>query len=80
MVDSSGVDNTEDLFSIKSATNMMKKMGKMDPETREVMRETIRLFIDAIKKMQSDNREQRRETRRENRRKKNPIDIPDSKV
>lgn len=80
VVESSGVDSTEDLLSLRSTTNMMRKMGKIDSETRDVMRETIRLFIKAIKKMQSDNREQRRETRRENRRKKNPIDINDSKV
>jgi len=80
VVESSGAENTEDLFTFKSTANMMKKMGTIDDETRDIMRETTKLFLKAIKKMQMDNREQRKEIRRENRRKKNLIDIQGGKV
>ncbi|MBR4341471.1 MAG: DUF2974 domain-containing protein [Lachnospiraceae bacterium] len=80
VVESAGVNDIQDLFTLKSTANMMKKVGKIDDETREIMRETTRLFLKAIKKMQTDNREQRKEIRKENRRKKNLIDIQDSKV
>ncbi len=76
VVEGSGADNTEDLFTFRSTMNIMKKMGKIDDETREIMRETVKLFMKAFKKMQTDNREQKRE----NRRKKNAIDIQGGKV
>ena len=76
VVEGSGADNTEDLFTFRSTMNIMKKMGKIDDETREIMRGTVKLFMKAFKKMQTDNREQKRE----NRRKKNAIDIQGGKV
>ena len=64
VVEGSGADNTEDLFTFKSTINMMKSMGKIDDETRLIMSEATKLFMKAFKKMQSDNREVRRENRR----------------
>ena len=80
VVEASGVDNVEDLFTFKSTLRMMRRMGKIDEETKEIISETTRLFVKAIKKMQTDNRIHRKSARRENRRKKNLIDNPESKV
>ena len=64
VVEGSGADNTEDLFTFKSTINMMKSMGKIDDETRQIMSDATKLFMKAFRKMQTDNREVRRENRR----------------
>ena len=70
VVQASGADNTEDLFTFKSTFNMMKSMGKIDDETKEIMSEAIKLFMKAIRKMTKDNKEVRKENRRKRREKK----------
>ena len=67
VVEASGADNTEDLFTFRSTFNMMKSMGKIDDETRQIMSEATRLFMKAIKKMTTDNRVERRENRKRKR-------------
>ena len=67
MVEASGADNTDDLFTFRSTFNMMKSMGKIDDDTREIMSEGIKLFMKAIRKMTKDNREVRKENRRRRR-------------
>ena len=64
VVEASGADNTEDLFTFRSTFNMMKSMGKIDDETKQIMSEATKLFMKAIRKMQTDNRVVRRENRR----------------
>lgn len=64
VVEASGVDNVEDLFTFKSTINMLKSMGKIDDETKDVLSEAVKLFRNAYKKMHSDNREIRKERRR----------------
>ena len=80
VIEASGVDNVEDLFTFISTVRMMRRMGKIDEETKEIIGETTRLFVRAFKKMQTDRREYRRSRRQENRRKKNLIDNNESKV
>ena len=64
VVEASGVDNVDDLFTFKSTINMLKSMGKIDDETKDVLSEAVNLFRNAYKKMHSDNREIRRERRK----------------
>ena len=64
VVEGSGADNVEDLFTFKSTVNMLKSMGKIDDETKDVLSEAVKLFRHAYKKMHSDNREIRKEKRR----------------
>lgn len=74
VVQASGADNTDDLFTFRSTFNMMKSMGKIDDETREIMSEGIKLFMKAIRKMTKDNREVRKENRRRRRLKEGDTD------
>ncbi|MBR4145442.1 MAG: DUF2974 domain-containing protein [Lachnospiraceae bacterium] len=64
VVEASGVDNVDDLFTFKSTINMLKSMGKIDDETKDVLSEAVKLFKKAYKKMHTDNREIRKEKRR----------------
>lgn len=64
VVEGSGVNNIEDLFTFKSAVNMLRSMGKIDDETKDDMSEAVRLFRNAHKKMRTDNREIRKTNRR----------------
>jgi vacuolar-type H+-ATPase catalytic subunit A/Vma1 len=73
VVEASGADNTDDLFTFKSTFNMMKSMGKIDDETKEIMSEGIKLFMKAIRKMTKDNREVRKENRRRRRLKEGEV-------
>ena len=80
VIEASGADNVEDLFTFRSTVRMMRRMGKIDEETKEIIGETTRLFVKAFKKMQSDNRERKKTAKLENKRKKNLIDNNESKV
>ena len=63
VVEASGVDNTEDLLTFKSTVNMLRSMGNVDDETKQIINEGAKLFFRAIKKMTSDNKAVRKENR-----------------
>ena len=76
VVEAAGVDNVEDLFTFKSTVNMLKSMGKIDDETKDVMSEAVRLFRKAYKKMHADNRVERKERKRKKNAKNETSEIP----
>jgi len=60
----SGVDNVDDLFTLKSTVGMLRTMGKIDDETKDILSEALGLFMKSFKNTQRENRELKRESRR----------------
>ena len=76
MVEASGADNVDDLFTFKSTINMLKSMGKIDDETKDVLSEAVKLFRNAYKKMHADNRVERKERKKKKAAKNETSEIP----